>query len=466
MPELDPTELRLSPRDMVKSDLCIGCGACSSSEEGPALRWDSYGQLKPDKTALSYTNRTASFARLCPFSPSASNEDVIASERFPSARLSDGRLGRFEAAYVGHAAEESWRSNGSSGGLVSWTAAELMRTGEVDAVAHVKAVDPSTGRFFAYGISRSPEELAEGAKSRYYPVDLSAVLAELRSEPGRYAFVGVPCFIKALNLLRRTDPLVRERLTHTLGLFCGHMKSARLVESFAWQMGERLEEVQALDYRQKDPDRPANWYRARLDLKGGHAAEEDWWNLADGDWGAGFFQNTACNFCDDVVSETADISFGDAWVEPHSSDGRGTNVIVVRTPELRQMIEGAIAEGRLDLNPVDADFVAETQAAGLRHRREGLAYRLSWGRSALVRSIKRVEAASDGLPLRRRLVFRTRAAISRWSHRVMWLSRTLRMPKLYVAWARASLQIYKGLAWSQGTWGKLFDRLFSRSDSG
>ena len=33
---------------------------------------------------------------------------------------------------------------------------------------------------------------------------------------------------------------------------------------------------------------------------------------------------------DDVVTETADISFGDAWVEPYSSGGRGTNVIIVR----------------------------------------------------------------------------------------------------------------------------------------
>lgn len=466
MPDSDPSDLRLSPRDIVRSGLCVGCGACSPDESGKGMQWDSYGQLKPDKHATSYATRTASFARICPFSPAAVNEDAIASELFPSPAQSDGRIGRFEAAYVGHAAEGSWRSNGSSGGLVSWVAAELMRTGKVDAVAHVKAVDPAEGRLFTYDISRSPEQLAVGAKSRYYPVDLSQVLAEVRSTPGRYAVVGVPCFIKALNLLRRTDPLVRHRVTHTLGLFCGHMKSARLVESFAWQMGERVEDVQALDYRLKDPNRPANWYRTRLELESGGAAEEDWWNLADGDWGAGFFQNSACNFCDDVVSETADISFGDAWVEPHSSDGRGTNVIVVRTPELRQMIDSGIGEGRLNLETVDADYVAETQAAGLRHRREGLSYRLSWGAKGPVKPIKRVPAAAPPLPLRRRLVFRTRAAISRWSHRIMWISRKLGMPKLYVTWARASLRTYQGLAWSHGRLGRLFDRIFPDSSSG
>ena len=32
----------------------------------------------------------------------------------------------------------------------------------------------------------------------------------------------------------------------------------------------------------------------------GSSAAQDWWHLADGDWGAGFFQNPACDWCDDV----------------------------------------------------------------------------------------------------------------------------------------------------------------------
>ena len=198
------------------------------------------------------------------------------------------------------------------------------------------------------------------------------MLWEIRATAGRYAVVGIPCFIKAIHLLRRIDPLIRERVTHTLGLFYGHMKSAAMVESFAWQLDTELRQVRALDYRIKDQNRPANWYRAHLDLQEGETAEQDWWHLADGDWGAGLFQNPACDWCDDVVAETADIAFGDAWVEPYSSDGRGTNVVVVRSRELKDMIERARAEGWLSLETVDAEFIVRTQAAGLRHRRDGL----------------------------------------------------------------------------------------------
>ena len=310
----------MRPQDIVKPSLCIGCGSCSA-----AMHWDRDGFLKPDAPGVASSER---FPRQCPFSPAAPNEDEIARERFAMAATSDPRIGRFEAAYVGHAVEDPFRRNGSSGGLTSWVAAELLRTGAVDAIAHVAPADPHTdGRFFGYTISRSLDELSRGAKSRYYPVELSSVLREIRETPGRYAIVGVPCFIKAIHLLRRIDPLVSDRVTHTLGLFCGHMKSAAMVESFAWQLGGEIGRVRALDYRIKDESRPANWYRAHLELDDGSAAAQDWWHLADGDWGAGFFQNPACDWSDDLVGETADVSFGDAWVEPYSSDGRGTNVM-------------------------------------------------------------------------------------------------------------------------------------------
>jgi len=116
--------------------------------------------------------------------------------------------------------------------MVSWTLAELLKKGIVAAVAHVVPTDEE--RRFAYRPSRTEQEVAEGAKSRYYPVEMSRIFEHIRAEPGRYAVVGVPCFIKAIQLLRRAEPLLQERIVVTLGLFCGHMKSARMLESFAW----------------------------------------------------------------------------------------------------------------------------------------------------------------------------------------------------------------------------------------
>lgn len=424
------------------------------------MDFDRYGHLKPLGPPVWSHRRSEGFSQTCPFSPSARTEDDLASEMFPEAKHQDACVGRFQSAYVGYVAQEGFRDRGSSGGMVSWVLAELLRQGLVDTVAHVGATeDPQTdGRFFRYRLSHTEEEIHAGAKSRYYPIELSEILRTVRSVPGRYAIVGVPCFIKALQLLRREDPVIRERVVFTLGLFCGHMKSARFVESFAWQMGVSIEDVQRVEYRLKDPDRPASTYTAQLTLRDGNVRKRDWWNLVDGDWGAGFFQNSACNFCDDVVAETADISFGDAWVEPYASDGRGTNVIVVRSPVLETLVADAIQEGRLKLDPVDADFIERTQAAGFRQRREGLAYRLCWPHSG-VRPRKRIAPDARMPSARRKLIYRMRSLITAGSHRTFWLARLFHRPALYLRWARTALTIYHGLAYSRGRLGAMMDRL-------
>ncbi|MBF6612110.1 MAG: Coenzyme F420 hydrogenase/dehydrogenase, beta subunit C-terminal domain [Chloroflexi bacterium] len=452
----------LSPRDIVRSGLCIGCGSCvaQAAEPGSQMKLNLYGQLQPAASAAWLRGRSESFARTCPFSPAATNETQLAAALYPDAEQSDLLIGRFRTAYVGYVAEEPFREDGSSGGMVTWAATELLRKGLVDGVAHVVASNNprSDGKFFRYRISRTEEEVRAGAKSRYYPVELSEVIRTIRAVAGRYAVVGIPCFIKAVHLLRQEDPVIHERVAFTLGLFCGHMKSARLIESFAWQMGVSVGDIQRVDYRLKDPSRPASWYTAHFTLRDGRTVQQEWSRLAEGDWGSGFFQHSACNFCDDVVAETADISFGDAWVEPYSSDGRGTNVVIVRSPVLATLVARAISEGRLTLRPVDEKFVEQTQAAGFRQRREGLAYRLTWHRFG-VQPLKRVRPDAKTLSFRRKLIYRMRSTISAWSHRLFLVARITGRQDLYVRWANGAVTLYHGLAYSRGKIGAIVERL-------
>jgi len=429
------------------------------------MDFDRYGQLKPQGGHRFLRQRTQAFARACPFSPHARNEDDLAARFLADAVQTDGRLGRFTASFVGHA-DARLRAKGSSGGMVSWFALSLLQSGEIDAVAHV-AGEGRPGHsepMFAYRLSRTEDDLLAGARSRYFPVEMSQVLREIRRTPGRYAVIGLPCFIKAIQLIRAQDPLMRERITWTLGLFCGHMKSARMADSFAWQLGARPTRLDHLEYRHKDPSRPAHVYTVEARLKDGEVRRKDWWTLVDGDWGAGFFQNAACDLCDDVAAETADVAFGDAWAEPYATDGRGTNVVVARRPAAANRLREAMAAGDISLEEVEPAFVVATQAAGFRQRREGLAHRLTWPASP-VRPAKRVAPRPEP-DFRRRRLYEIRAGISRWSHRMMWLARRLNWPGLYLGWARVVLAIYHGAAYGRGPLAPplaAYDRLRGRS---
>jgi hypothetical protein len=69
---------------------------------------------------------------------------------------------------------------------------------------------------------------------------------------------------------------------------------------------------------------------------------------------------------------------------------------------------------------------------------------------------------AGGLSLRRKAVYRVRAGIARWSHRLAWLAARLERPQLYLAWARAAYVVYEGLAYARGRLAPLFERIERR----
>ena len=71
----------------------------------------------------------------------------------------------------------------------------------------------------------------------------------------------------------------------------------------------------------------------------------------DGNWAFGAFQPAACNSCDDVFAETADVVFGDAWLPQYTDDWRGTNVVVTRSPEADRILADGVRDGTSSSSP-------------------------------------------------------------------------------------------------------------------
>ena len=434
-------------RTVVEGGFCIGCGACVVASAGALeMEMDVFQMYRPRLSERTIGNGHTPLASICPFSGSARTESELANEFFPEAARKHSALGRWCQSYVGWVEESDLRAKGSSGGFVTWVLTEYLRRGLVDGVAHVGPHVPTAEEpaLFNFTVSRSAEEIRSRSKSRYYPIELSQVLEEIRTVPGRYAVVGIPCYVKAVRLLMRSDPILKERVVLCVALFCGHLKSAAMVDSFALQAGVEPRQVEAANFRLKQPERRADTYTMELRTRDQRVVTRDWWRMVDGNWGLGFFQYSACNFCDDVTGELADISCGDAWVQPYSSDGRGTNVVVVRTLAAQRIIEEGMRSGALALTPVDGDFVAGTQVAGLRQRREGLAYRL-WKCRGRWLPRKRVAPDGEVATWWRRRIYDFRWITSRNSHRVFLWARRRRKFRVYLLWARVVRKIHRFL---------------------
>lgn len=361
-------------------------------------------------------------ARTCPFAPEAADEDQLAANRFPQAAHQHPSFGCYQMISAGGVNDSAARARAAAGGLASWVLEQLLGRGAVDRVAMVgPGAEPQTREqshpLFTYRITCDTATVQACARSRYYPVELTGVVSAMRREPGRYAVVGLPCMIKALHLIAREDADINRSLLYTVGLFCGHLKSAAFTDCLAWQLGFQPGTVREADYRVKRPGHPANRYAFRARDGAGRTRQATMAHLLGGNWGMGLFKPRACDYCDDLTAESADIAIGDAWLPAYIGDSRGTSLAIARHRDLEALLHQGIATGELSLDPLPAEAVYASQAAGFRHRHDGLADRLARrDAQGLWRPRRRIGPDADRLDPRQRQLMIAREALAERSH--------------------------------------------------
>ena len=292
------------------------------------------------------------------------------------------QLGYYKSLYCGHVVTECYRRNGSSGGFGTWLLVWLLEKKIVDGVIHVKPDrEKESGVLYSYQISLSKKEIIEGAKTRYYPVELSKVLNSVRLHNKRFAIIGSPATIAAIRCLSYKDQLIRNRIVFTVGLICGHQKSSKFAEYMASQLGVKSQDVLDIDFRFKLEGRPADQYGIKIDymfdeqLKSVVAPKTE---LKGQDWGHGFFKQVSSDFSNDVFNETADIVLGDAWLPEFRNEWRGTSILVVRSIAAQNVIDEALQNGEIELTTAGVDEIYASQAPHYRHTCLELPYRINF----------------------------------------------------------------------------------------
>ncbi|MDN4465134.1 Coenzyme F420 hydrogenase/dehydrogenase, beta subunit C-terminal domain [Microbacterium aurantiacum] len=387
----------------IESEFSTRSGVFALASEKVSMTLNSYGEYDYVVEADLTQDETAAISKLDGLRNA--DEDEISRDLFgDSEGISyDPVIGYHSGLYCGYASEGTFRAQGSSGGITSWILAELLKKGLVDGV--ITATRAATSHaHFEYAVLRSPQEIRDSAKSRYYPLEFSGALSSIRAQPGRYAIVGIPSFISDVRRLQRHDPVFAERIAFTVALLCGHQKSTKYGESIAFEAGFNPGDAEQIDFRYKTPGGVAAGYVTEVIGKRGGIEARQVVSAKEAyatDWSAGMFKTRFSDLIDDCFGETADITLGDAWIAPYISDPLGTNVVVVRNESLRQLLEAGAKEGRLKLDVVDPKTVKASQSGLIRHYRDELPYRLSHFRAHGIRTRVRPSAK---LPLLRRRV--------------------------------------------------------------
>lgn len=402
-------------RKVVEQGFCVGCGACSYAT-GVRMQVNRYGEYIPalekaDDSILSGEE----VERVCPSLRPDLNEDVIARELFSENAVHDMQIGYHLASYAAFVKEGDYREKGTSGGMGTWVATELFRKRLIDGVIHVKAQHRSNLQdpFYSYGLSESLEEICAAARTRYHVVEISEVLNLIKEKEGRYLFIGVPCISKSIRRLQQLDHVLQKKIPFVFSLVCGHLKSINWSLSLAWGADIKPNEAGAIQYRTKGDGIPARAYVFRASDKAGKTTQKNSADVTGGKFNAGALMLPACDYCDDVVGETADLTIGDAWIPRFEVDEGGTNLLVVRNRLIQSLLEEALANDRIMLTPISAHEAAESQSGGFRQRREGLSYRLEKARKkGIWVPQKRVAPGQIPLPSTRKHIYDLRTEVT------------------------------------------------------
>ncbi|MEM9011153.1 MAG: Coenzyme F420 hydrogenase/dehydrogenase, beta subunit C-terminal domain [Pseudomonadota bacterium] len=352
-----PTLSRVS-----RGSLCTGCGGCAAIAPGAiTMHLAEPGYLRPQQSAPIPAETERRIREACP---------GLGLRQVRDGRRQHRLWGPYVAMYTGHATDPALRRNGASGAALSAVLVELLESGRVDEIVQIRD-DPKVPIGNRTVISKTSDDVFAAAGSRYAPSSPLANLPAYLDTGRRYAFVGKPCDVSAMSVLRRQDPLVAERFPYLVSFFCAGVPSQTGARELLAKMGVGEEEVSAFRYRGD------GWpgYATATTPDG----RKYRMSYADS-WGGVLSRHVQfrCKICPDGTGGFADIVSADAWETdekgyPLFEERDGISLVVSRTERGEEVVQSAVTRGVLTIEPFDPAGLTAIQPGQTQRRRYALA---------------------------------------------------------------------------------------------
>ncbi|MGH6740708.1 MAG: coenzyme F420 hydrogenase/dehydrogenase beta subunit N-terminal domain-containing protein, partial [Bradyrhizobium sp.] len=165
-----------------------------AGRERVEMRLTSFGQIRPHTKQHLEQAEMARILAVCPGLHIRGPAPFAAGE----AGLLDPDFGPIKSLQRVWAGEEKIRFHAAAGGSLTALGRYLLKSGEVDAVLHVAASKTEPALTDAK-ISRTPDEVTQGAQSRYGPAAPLVHVKALLEQGLRFAVIAKPCDIAAIR---------------------------------------------------------------------------------------------------------------------------------------------------------------------------------------------------------------------------------------------------------------------------
>ncbi|WP_180083350.1 Coenzyme F420 hydrogenase/dehydrogenase, beta subunit C-terminal domain [Acinetobacter sp. YH12102] len=354
---------------IVKNNLCTGCGACISEDfyKQSKMIWDENGFLVPQ---LGLNSTQEKMVMVCPFATQQKNEDELGELFLKDNSMNyNSKLGYYTNLYAGYA--KQFRETSSSGGIATYVFKRLLEEKIVD---HLFIVKEKNGEY-SYQFFSNFQEITKISKTRYVPVTMAELFEKISTIDGKVAVSGVACFVKAVRLKQYYYPELKDKIPFVVGIICGGLKSKYYTDFLAQSAG-CFSEYQNAEYRVKNKESFALDYKFSCVEKNTNKIHMVEMKTLGDMWGTGLFKSNACDFCDDVVTELADISLGDAWIDPYDKSGLGNSIVITRSQIADDIIKFGLTSNKLVLDTLSENIVLKSQQGSFNHRHNGLKLRM------------------------------------------------------------------------------------------
>jgi coenzyme F420 hydrogenase subunit beta len=341
-------------QQIVKSELCIGCGLCTINHTIRGVIYNVKNDcLVPENTDVA---KNSSANQICPgkgYDIKGNAKDLFAMEAEYSLPL-----GYVHSLWATHSVSKEVLANASSGGIITQLLLFLLEKKIVDYVSVTQFVCDKEGVHTHTFLTNSKQEILKAQGSKYCPVCFDQLLEELHTCEGRVAVMATPCVIAGLRAIERIEPdYLKANIKLHIANFCGGYKSFKNIK--------RLAEIHKVDYcnlsdfRFRGEGQPGS---LRFVEKSGKTASTPYPLYVGLN---GYSKMLRCHLCPDATGELADIACGDAWIPRFQNSDSTWSMVICRNKYTSDIMKKMQQDGLIVTENVTPDEVERSQRLNL-----------------------------------------------------------------------------------------------------
>lgn len=325
--------------------LCSGCGACTVICKKNCISMKNGINYNYPCIDDSLCNNCGLCLKICP------GNRIL--NRLISKNLLPLNMQNTLNNYVAKSNDDTVRYNAASGGVISSLIVFLIKQKYIDGAICVKQ-DENNPLENKTIVAISELEVLQASGSRYSPVSNCKVLKNILHDNKKYAFIGKPCEIDAINEMQKYLPELRRKIKLKVSLMCACTPSRKGTLKILQELKIEPSKVTKLSYRGN------GWPGSfRVETKDGHQYCIPYlqvWNNC-----LSKYSCLRCMVCDDPLGNGADITVGDAWDQELLQNSIGLSAVIVRTESGRKCMDMAIENNVVSVQKVSADDIIRFQ---------------------------------------------------------------------------------------------------------